>query len=344
MVNKQKIAFLLERVVIFLSSFVLAYGALKLSGLFAPSPEGGIRTFYEQAPRIALYLALPAALGRLLLAGWLREGYASMLLWSGVLIMAAGLVMSSMVRFEGRILLTEGQQFSGAAEEYAEGSLAVGSKASSPRFALAVKEVAPSISRNGRTADRISVKVAYRKEGEPTREISMTSALPTVVDGVFFRIRQFGYSPRYRVTGNGGMVLDESYVALAVFPPGNEDSFRLQPVPHTFYVQYYPDGREQDQEKAQNDAGPTGPEFRLRIVRNLELLYHGPVRLHEQVLFESMALSIEDVRKWVEISVIQDHGLVLFYAGGAMFASALLIAYRANRSIAGSRSPQRGTI
>lgn len=310
-------------------SFAAVYGALKASGLVGVPAESIVRTMHDGPPQLALFALLCAALARLVLLGRSGLRSAALPLWLGVLLMASGLVISSYVRFEGHILLTEGQQFSGGDEEYVEGSRALGSHARAPRFVIAAREVAPRLSKSGRAAERITLRAAYQHAGGTPRELTLGSRLPAFADGMFLKVVRFGYSPLFRITGASGEVLEESFFSLAVFPPGAEDSIRLMHTPHNYAVQYFPHGVEAGPREAGQDPGE--PLFHLRVTRNLGLLYSGMVRLHEQVLIESTAVSFEQVRKWAEISVVKDQGIVLFGAG-ALLSAAALVAARIKRT------------
>jgi len=307
------------------ASFAAAYSAVMVSGLAGVPAENIVTALHDRAPQVALIVLLCAALARLLLLERSERRPATLLLWLGVLLMASGLVASSYVRFEGRILLTEGQQFSGADEEYAEGSVVRAKRAAVPRFAMAAREVAPRLSKSGLIAERIVLHASYQHAGGQRREVEIGSLLPTFLDGMFLRARRFGYAPLFRITGNAGEVLEESFFSLAVFPPGAEDSIRLMHTPHTYYVQYYPQGTGPAADAAAGVPAAGDPVFRLRVARNLALLYNGTMRLREKVLIESTSVSFEQVRKWAELSVVRDHGIVLFSAGAFLSATAMLV-------------------
>ena len=324
MVRKQDLVGIMEITALLSVAFTAAYGALKVSGLVGVPAESMIRALHDRSPQIALVVLLCAALARLLVLDRSGLRSAALPLWLGVLLMASGLVISSAVRFEGHILLTEGQQFNGADEEYVEGSRALGSHARAPRFVIAAREVAPRLSKSGRDAERISLVAAYQHAGGAPREMTLGSRLPAVADGIFLRVVRFGYSPLFRITGASGEVLEESFFSLAVFPPGAEDSIRLMHTPHTYAVRYFPQGIEAAPGSREGTQSPGEPVFRLRVTRNLGILYNGTVRLHEQVLIESTAVSFEQVRKWAEIAVVKDHGVILFGAGALLFAAALV--------------------
>ena len=129
-------------------------------------------------------------------------------------------------------------------------------------------------------------------------------AAPKLIEGAMFRIKDFGYSPRYELRAKTGKVLDSSFVYMELFPPGNEGQFRLLS-PLTYYVRYFPGGNNDIKE----------PLIRLRIVRNKDIVLNRDVRLSEDASFENSVISFEEVRMWTRLSVKRDWGEVLALAG-----------------------------
>ena len=325
-----------ERFILGLSVFVASYGLLKSSGLFTLLPGGLIRALHETPPQGALYCLVIAAAVRIALERFTRERVLVLLFWAGVLTMAAGLVVSSFMRFEGTFVLTEGQEFTGTQEEFIAGSYYVGSRVKEPGFRLVMQTVSPRISRSGFTVERIKAQAAYQRGSNNAETISIDSALPSFHDGKFFRATRFGYSPRYRVLDSAGRNLEEGFMSLDLFPPGNEDSILSWDIPYTYYVKYFPEGLREKSGDPKNEQQGQGPTFRIRVMRNLDLITTGTVGLHEPIRFDSMILSIEEVRTWAEISVVKDEGMMIFIAGCIIAIIAGAIHYRRSRNDGGS--------
>ncbi|MFZ2197516.1 MAG: hypothetical protein WAV13_07280, partial [Thermodesulfovibrionales bacterium] len=62
---------------------------------------------------------------------------------------------------------------------------------------------------------------------------------PTKIGSTYYHILNFGLAPGVRLTEEG-TVKDEGYVPLRIFPPGNNDSFEVQPYPYRFLVSMEP--------------------------------------------------------------------------------------------------------
>lgn len=302
--------------------FVAAYALLRVSGMVAPS-KGLVQALHEKPPQYALYALVVYSALRIVIK---RGRPAPAFFWAGVLMMAGGLVVSSFVRFEGKIVLTEGQRFSGASGEYEEGSIYTARKAAIPVFSLEVNSIAPNLFKNGLLTAPVSAAVSYQFGGAEGKSGTIRSFPPSFYRGaVSLHVTKYGYSPLFRFTDGAGGVLKEFYWPVEIFPAGSEDSLRSLWIPHVFYIQYFPQDIRDKPASASHDSAAPDPVFRLRIVRNLDVVYKGAVGLHQRVSFDGMGLSLEEVRKWVEISVVQDYGMVLFFAG-ALGASGSLIA------------------
>ncbi|MEF9427487.1 MAG: hypothetical protein L0956_10115, partial [Candidatus Mariimomonas ferrooxydans] len=132
----------------------------------------------------------------------------------------------------------------------------------------------------------------------------LTDGLPRLIGGVWFQLKDFGYSPRYALKAKDGRVLGSSFMYMRLFPPGSEDYFRLLS-PLTYYLRYYPEGR--------HDR--TEPLFRLRVVRNKDIVYNGDISVSEEASFENSRLSVEEVRMWTRLSIKRDWGELLLFIG-----------------------------
>jgi hypothetical protein len=129
-------------------------------------------------------------------------------------------------------------------------------------------------------------------------------------------VKGFGYSLRYAMKKEG-RVLDSNFISLRLFPSGSEDYFRLLG-PHTFSVRHYSGYRENGVERP----------LKLKIARNKDIIFTGYTALNEDVRFEDAAISFEEMRKWVEVSITRNWGELTAWAGLALacISAAMLIA------------------
>ena len=310
------------------SFFAVGYAAAELMGVFSPFHYDLFRVLHKLPLLIALMVLLVNVLLRL--GAWvfaekgLKEKAVPLFLYFGIILVISGIFVSRLTRFEGIVMLTEGQVFSGEEGEYREGSIYRERSSDLPRVGLEMLQVSPVFSRDGRSYRNVHADLDYLNPVDGSKKkIGVNSLFPMIRDGVFYRVTDFGYSPRYRFTSPSGTVIEGAFYLLKIFPPGSEDYFRTEGLPHTFYVRYYPDVSMIRERELPAAPGKTGPVFGLRISRNIDLVFNGYISPYEKAdTGGNTAISFEDIRKWAEIKIVRDYGLFLIMPGVLMMLAA----------------------
>lgn len=300
-------------------TFGIAYFAIERAGVFSSYPESSLKILYSFPVLIdALAIMIIAAASAFLKRSSMRAGD-----WMGVaalMLIVSGLWLGHFTRFSAEVILTEGQDFYSGHGDYVPGTFYRGTFAKPPGFRAKIERLSPSFSEDGRKVERLEGKIVFHSvKGTTPAEYTLTDGLPELIEGAMFRLKDFGYSPRYALKSKAGKVLDSAFVYMNLFPPGNEGFFRLLS-PLTYYIRYYPEGNQDTKE----------PLFRLRIVRNKDIVLNRDVALGEDVDFENSRISFEEVRMWTKLSVKRDWGEVL-----AFFGLIMGILYLAGRHIKG---------
>lgn len=222
-----------------------------------------------------------------------------------IILLIAGLWLSYLTRFSGDVVLTEGQTFYSGHRDYVPETLYRGRFASVPDIGLKLDELVSTVSKDQKDLKGLTGKFSLiTTERDKQREVVITNGLPTVFDSTFFRIKDMGYSPRYVLKSRNGKFLDSSFIFMKLFPPGSEDNFRLLS-PLTYYVRYYPDGNDDNNE----------PLIGLRIVRNKDVVYNGTLKMTEDANFENSRIAFEEVRRWTILTICHDPGALLYLPG-----------------------------
>lgn len=304
-----------------LTVYVSGYTAIRFLGVFGPSPEGIMKIFHAFPVILALSVLIANMVLRLGQKVFNYSGKSNdkftIVFCTGITLIATGIILSSFTRFEGSIVLTEGQVFSSDTDSYLENSVYLRRLSASPNLKLEMVQVFPVISKNGKGLWFVKAGLNYLNHMTgKSKNININSILPSFEGGALYSIVNFGYSPRYRFTSASGAVIEGAYYMVKIFPPGAEDSFRLLEMPETFYLRYYPDSSMVKDSKF--PVGKTGPVYYLRIARNLDVVFNGYISPHEKANMGSMFISFEDIRKWVEIKIVKDYGLYLIMPGVLM--------------------------
>lgn len=303
--------------------FIAGFVFIGMSGIISPGSEGIMRLLHK-TPVIAavcilfINVSLKMVMHLKSAGAYSREKEYRMLnifFYLGVVLITAGIIISSLFRFEGKVVLTEGQNFGDDGAGYLEGSVYSGRFSRPPDFKIVMVQVSPSFYKKGRALWNIKANIDYKNRAI-RKAIKISSLFPSFADGLFFRADDFGYSPFYRLTMPSGETVDEAYVIMRLFPPGSEDSFRVSPMPHTFYVRYYPDSSMIKESRPTVADEKKGPVYKLRVARNLDLIFNKSVLPNEKVQAGSVFISFDDIRKWAEISIVKDDGLFIIIPGG----------------------------
>jgi hypothetical protein len=301
--------------------YLATYIALQYSGLFGPRPDNIMRVLH-QWPSLAGIVGLVLYGG---VWGFMRgpgngppdvrfKRFAPFrYAYLGSILFTAGILLSSLTRFESRMILPEGQAVPLASGNIMAGTLYSRIFSNRPQV---VSEVKQYLSDKGKRRGIQRATLLYRKSGsrEP-RELRAYSLIPTCHDGYTITIQDSGYSPNVFLFNQGGNVIENFYALLQLAPTGVEDFFRFEKtIPHTFYLRYYPDVSEV-QSVAEASRIKSGPVFRVRIARNLDIVADRYVSPDEPVPFDALVFAAGDVKNWVEVQIVRDPGMYLVWPG-----------------------------
>ncbi|MBI4839246.1 MAG: hypothetical protein HY806_08950 [Nitrospirae bacterium] len=297
-----------------LCAFIACYVFIMTTGIFSPYPEGLMKTLHNYPALFALLVLLVSVCTRMIMD--FRAGNKEWIyLYCGFIMITAGIFVSSLTRFEGRMILAEGQIISGARSDYIPETLYLRKFAAPPRIAIELNRVSPLFKKTGKGLWYVSSGGKY--QGQSRRgDFKINSLVPLLLDGTFYTVKGFGYAPKCFITGPSGDVMNDAYSIMKLFPPDAEDSFRLLSIPHTFYLRYYPEGLRTGGASASGQK--KGPLYKLRIAKNLDILFNGYVSQNENIAVGSISVSIVDIKKWVEVAVVRDYGIYLIIPGIAI--------------------------
>ncbi|MBI5103367.1 MAG: hypothetical protein HZB33_16270 [Nitrospirae bacterium] len=304
---------------VYLASYIL----LQYSGLPGPRPENIMRVLHTWPAMTGVAALLLAGVSR---SYALRSGQDSAVpgggrftrgrlsLW-GMLLFGAGLLLSSLTRIEGSVTLSEGQEVSLSSGGFDSGTLYRRSFSKEPEGSLLVAEVSQFISDKGRAKRMYEAGALYSGTGKGPLDLRLNSLYPRFAGGFMFEIKDAGYSPHVFLFDPAGNMIDNFYAVLQLSPPGAEDSFRFDRIiPHTIYLKYYPEASLFPDAAAASGI-KSGPLFKVRIARNLDVVADRYAAPDDAVYFDKLVFSAGDMRKWVEVRIVRDPGIYLLFPG-----------------------------
>lgn len=323
---------------VLIGTYLASYVMLQYSGVFGPVPAALMHVLHQwpALTGVAAFVLHGLAWGAARwsgheLSGGLRKRVTlSGLAYLGLLLVGAGILLSSVTRFEGSMALSEGQEASLTLEAYEAGTLYQRKFSKVPSGTLLVQEVEPFPPDKSSSRGVHGATVLYRAAGggEP-RAFRIHSLLPARQDGFTFTTGSAGFAPHVFLFDRSGTRIDDFYAVMQLQPAGAEDAFRFDGIiPHTFFLRYYPNASLVP-DAAGAARAKSGPVFRVRIARNLDVVANQYAAPDETVFFDKLILSVGDVRKWIEVQVVRDPGMYLVWPGMLLtLCSAAVIAVR----------------
>ncbi|TAN44952.1 MAG: hypothetical protein EPN22_04805 [Nitrospirae bacterium] len=314
--------------------FIVSYLFWGVSGIFGGFSEGFFRLLHK-SPAVISMLVLLANLSARLAAGLKARGKdaasgsgsgpgLSGFVHAGLILFILGAFVSGLTRFEGTVVAAEGQTLDGDEAGFLPGTLYKRPLASNPLSQFAMLEVDPRYKPNRTAAWFVKAKAKLAGSGDI---VLINSVFPVFAKGAtLFSIKDFGFAPMYRLSHPDGRVFDEAFLLFKLFPPGNEDYFRLVTTPETFYLRYFPEAPLAQDRIA---SGKRGPLYKLRVTKNLAVIFNGYLSYDEPADLRAFKISFSEPRRWAKLHIVRDYGLFLMAPGAFLaFFSALAAVWR----------------
>lgn len=222
-------------------------------------------------------------------------------------------------KFSGKLILAEGEEFTGSLVQYSSVSLPRAGEP--PLLRFQVLDVRPVVS--GRRASALYVDLLMEDGEKKTVNINQ----PLKEGAASFVVKNIGISPLFVLRDADGNEAAGAYYKLAALMK-ETDTFTLGG--YNVDVMFYPDysGRVNG---ALNEGrfAPVlkDPVFDLIVHDAAGNVYKGIVRMGEPVMLDGMSISFEDIPYWVEFYVSKDSGVVFIYAGFILGIASLLFRF-----------------
>lgn len=251
--------------------------------------------------------------GRAACARW-----GSLVFHMSFIVIFAGGAVSAWSRFEGVMVLTEGQRFSGSAEEYS--AIKRNPLPSPPRtgFAVALERLSPPEGETTTYKSEVIIEYGGRETRGTVRDFHALSH-----GGFTFHQKDHGFSPSFVLKDLAGRVVFDAYVALrSHHGPGEdvkyEDAFAIPGTGLEVEGRLYPDMAVVNGRMATKSPRPENPVISLKVKERGREIYRGSVRQGEEVRFGGYYLSFNGLRHWSSFRVVRDRGVPVVYAGFGM--------------------------
>ncbi len=145
---------------------------------------------------------------------------------------------------------------------------------------------------------------------------------PSVFDGVYSHVLDFGIAPGLVLLEQGRVVLRGNW-SLKVLPPGSQDFFEIEGLPYRIYVRLAPERIVEQAGNKIKQYDLERPKYFVRVEHGDETVFDGTS--DQEILFEKFQLRFEPYVYWVWLEFKKGIGIPLVWAGSALIAFGLPI-------------------
>lgn len=240
------------------------------------------------------------------------------------LFLLIGVGLSTFYRFDGTLLLAEGQGVSGGDAVYLSSTET--EFVYPPEIAFEVEKVTPIFWKEMLLFTELKADIIYNG-GTGVVRLSK----PVRINGARVTITGIGITPAYLLTDGQGRELDKGYVNLNIFTPGSEDRFQIPDSPYRLRVSFYPDFELRDGRAINRSMNPVNPVFEVRVFRGRDRVFKGFLRPGEEAHFDGLSLSFPEFKYSGMFRVVYDRGFGFIWTGFILMIAGLvwrLLIYR----------------
>ena len=239
------------------------------------------------------------------------------------LVVASGIVLSAIYRFEGEAVVLEGDSFFSEEAEYISHSAGGSFDDLAPDLSFKVSDINPEF-----WEGRLHFTALEAVIKHPATTLEKTSLVwinggPSI-NGARLRITQYGIFPELLIEVRGRSFM-RGFFNMHLFPPGSEDSFEVKN--YKIYLQLYTDPLRPEQGGRLKNASMNlvEPLLLLRVEWFGRTIYEGPLAVGQKAGFGDVALTFRGVKKIVGVGVVKDPGQTVVFLGFILAVTGLVL-------------------
>lgn len=228
-------------------------------------------------------------------------------------LLVAGVITTHCLRFEGNLLVTEGQEFYGKSGEYLGFNFSSNLYRSLPDINFKVDSVQPEFWEDRLLFTDLNAQISSI-DGQTWSDVVKLSS-PKAFGLTQLQLKGFGYSPLFVVKGGKGKELDSAYVRLGIFPPGREDNFKFLKSKYQVFIKLFPDHFFQGKKIGTKTMNYRNPLYVVRIKKGSKTIFSGYLKPGQEARFNGLSLSFPEMRNFAEFRVVRDFGFPIIVIG-----------------------------
>ncbi len=251
---------------------------------------------------------------------------ANLLFHISFVIVATGIVVSLLYRFEGEAIVVEDGLFMGEETEYVRHNAGEFFNTLAPRdVGFHVERIEPVFWENRLYFTGLKATISYPPAtGTTTAGVELNRG-PTI-KGARLRLTGYGIFPEVVLKKSGRLVLKD-ILRVSVFPPGNEDYIMVKN--YRIYMRLYPDHYMDESGKPlTRSMYLREPALFVRVEWLSNTIYSGLLRQGESVGFMDMKLTFTGARRFVMVGIVKDPGEWFVFTGFVIAGASLVLRVR----------------
>ncbi len=253
------------------------------------------------------------------------------LLHLSILLLLTGGFYTAAYYFEGKIILTEGQQFIDARQPYLD--IRKGLLQHNQPVGLAVKLQDVDIQYEQQYPVSVLSKLDIFSDHDQTISGNIEVNKPLVHQGYSITQDETGFSPRLSMRdARRGPILFHSYIGLKTFKTESgkqyRDYFPMTFHSHRFVITLYPSFKEENDQFLKNSDIPDKPMLLLEMENEAGLIVESThIEIGQQAELGGYRFTFEDLRQWSKFRVRKDPGYLLVCIALWLALAAMILRY-----------------
>ncbi|HLE81100.1 MAG TPA: cytochrome c biogenesis protein ResB, partial [Dehalococcoidia bacterium] len=238
--------------------------------------------------------------------------WGSVLFHLSFLLLLLGGVYSLLTRFDGWMVVTEGQTLADRSQDYVATSQSALTADRYKGFQLRLEKFVPTY--QGRTGVDYSSYVTVKAPGQEDKQGVVRVNHPMSYDGATILGESYGFAPLLSIVDGSGSRILHAYTNLTVLSEGTQDMVKVPNSNLIVKVKMYPDLVETEEGWSSASFVPRRPALYVEMDDYRNEPAAGLVRLGESLQMGDLTLTFQDLRYWSRFRIIKDGGEALIFA------------------------------
>jgi len=239
-------------------------------------------------------------------------------------VIAIGIGISLLYRFEGKIILTEGGVFWGEKTDY----LAMNKKDAftrlAPKVSFRLDKIVPEYWGQRLYFTKLDGEISYPAETLASKgTIKLNGGL--TINGARVRHTGFGFAPEILLEDMQSGTIRRHTTVMRIFPPGSQDYLELGS--YKIYMQVFSDPVTERGKLQNRSMNLIDPIFLVNITWMGQPIYKGLFKKGQGIMLgnTNIKISFSGVKYWLQAEIVKDPGEMIVIIGLVAMAAGLLL-------------------